>query len=167
MTGKELKERYPFLIPRNRFTDKICEKEPGDNAEWYEDWTELDEMPDGWRMAFGEQMCEEIREALLKEGGEQALNDYRIIQIKEKYGYLHWYDANTNDEIQKIIRKYEDISEMTCIRCGKPATKISKGWISPFCDDCANELSKDGYISFEPIFESSQHSGTLSTENSL
>ena len=151
MTGKELKERYPFLIPRYRLTDEICEKRPCDDAAWYENWTELDDMPDGWRRAFGEQMCEEIREALLKDGGEQALSDYRITQIKEKFGFLHWYDRNGNDDVQQIIRKYEDISEKTCIRCGKPATKISKGWISPFCDDCADELSKNGYMSFDPI----------------
>lgn len=151
MTGKELKKRYPFLIPRNSWTGEICQRESGDSEEWYENWTELDDMPDGWRTAFGEQMCEEIREALLKAGGEQALDHYRIVQIKEKWGCLCWYDANTNDNIQRIISKYEKISAKTCIRCGKQATKISRGWISPFCDDCANELSKNEYMSFRPI----------------
>ena len=150
MTGKELKERYPFLIPRNRFTDKVCDSSDMTEEE-YENWSELDYMPDGWRKAFGEQMCEEIYQALLKKGGEEAVNKYRIIQIKEKWGYLHWYDSGGNTEIDKIIGKYEDISSVTCIRCGKPATKISKGWISPFCDDCADELSKNGYMSFDPI----------------
>ena len=152
MTGKELKERYPFLIPRNRFTDKICDG-IGMTQEEYENWSELDDMPDGWRKAFGEQMCEEIYQALLKNGGKEAVNKYRIIQIKEKWGYLHWYDSNGNTEINKIIRKYEDISEKTCIRCGKPATKISLGWISPYCDDCADELSKNCGIKFIPIDE--------------
>lgn len=152
MTGKELKTRYPFLIPRNRFTDKICDG-IGMTQEEYENWSELDDMPDGWRKAFGEQMCEEIYQALLKNGGKEAVNKYRIIQIKEKWGYLHWYDSNGNTEINKIIRKYEDISEKTCIRCGKPATKISLGWISPYCDDCADELSKNCGIKFIPIDE--------------
>ena len=152
MTGKELKTRYPFLIPRNRFTDKICDSS-GMTQEEYENWSELDDMPDGWRKAFGEQMCEEIYQALLKNGGKEAVNKYRIIQIKEKGGYLHWYDSNGNTEINKIIRKYEDISEKTCITCGKPATKISLGWISPYCDDCADELSKNCGIKFIPIDE--------------
>ena len=152
MTGKELKTRYPFLIPRNRFTDKICDG-IGMTQEEYENWSELDDMPDGWRKAFGEQMCEEIYQALLKNGGKEAVNKYRIIQIKEKWGYLHWYDSNGNTEINKIIRKYEDISEKTCITCGKPATKISLGWISPYCDDCADELSKNCGIKFIPIDE--------------
>ena len=38
--------------------------------------------------------------------------------------------------MQQFIAKYEDLSYKTCISCGKPATKISKGWISPYCDDC-------------------------------
>ena len=111
MTGKELKEQYPFLIPRNRFTDKICDGIEMTQEE-YENWSELDDMPDGWRKAFGEQMCEEIYQALLKNGGEEAVNKYRIIQIKEKWGYLHWYDSNGNAEINGIIRKYEDISDI-------------------------------------------------------
>jgi len=152
MTGKELKTRYPFLIPRNRFTDKICDG-IGMTQEEYENWSELDDMPDGWRKAFGEQMCEEIYQALLKNGGEEAVNKYRIIQIKEKWGYLHWYDSNGNAEINKVIRKYEDISEKTCITCGKPATKISLGWISPYCDNCADEPSKYCGIKFIPIDE--------------
>ena len=152
MTGKELKTRYPFLIPRNRFTDKICDG-IGMTQEEYENWSELDDMPDGWRKAFGEQMCEEIYQALLRNGGEEAVNKYRIIQIKEKWGYLHWYDSNGNAEINDIIRKYEDISEKTCIRCGKPATKISLGWISPYCDNCAEEPSKYRGIKFVPIDE--------------
>ena len=152
MTGKELKTRYPFLIPRNRFTDKICDG-IGMTQEEYDNWSELDDMPDGWRKAFGEQMCEEIYQALLKNGGEEAVNKYRIIQIKEKWGYLHWYDSNGNAEINKVIRKYEDISEKTCITCGKPATKISLGWISPYCDNCADEPSKYCGIKFIPIDE--------------
>lgn len=56
--NKALIERFPFLLPRNRWTDEI----PDD---FNYDYTELDAMPNGWRIAFGEQMCEEIAEALL------------------------------------------------------------------------------------------------------
>ena len=98
------------------------------------DHTELDAMPSGWRKAFGLQMCEEIKQELLKTKG--LIFKYRITQIKEKFGGLRWYDQNTTNEILSIIAKYEDLSYKTCISCGKPATKISKGWISPYCDDC-------------------------------
>lgn len=95
-------------------------------------YTELDAMPEGWRKAFGLQMCDEIKEALIK---NNYLKQYRIIQIKEKFGTLRWYDAAAPEEVYRIIDKYEDISEKTCIVCGKPATYISTGWISPYCDE--------------------------------
>lgn len=96
--------------------------------------TELDAMDTGWRKAFGIQMCKEIRAALLSHGWSYLFK-YRITQIKEKFGELRWYDEFSTQDVQDIINKYEDISRHTCIVCGKPATKISKGWICPFCDE--------------------------------
>ena len=104
------------------------------------DYTELDALEPGWRKAFGKEICEEIKQQLKKEG---LLYKYRITQIKEKWGYLHWYDNGCTPELMKIINKYEDISRHTCIVCGKPATKISKGWISPYCDDCIGDNDYD------------------------
>ena len=101
-------------------------------------YTELDAMEPGWRKAFGIQMCKEIKKELKK---HKFLYKYRIVQIKEKWGYLHWYDGGTpkDSKIYDIIRKYEQISAKTCGVCGKPATKISKGWIYPYCDDCIGD----------------------------
>lgn len=97
-------------------------------------YTELDAMPDGWRKAFGIQMCKELKKALKQ---YNYLYKYRITQIKEKYGSLRWYsNGSPNGCEYPIINKYEDLSRRTCIVCGKPATKISKGWISPYCDNC-------------------------------
>ena len=97
-------------------------------------YTELDAMDDGWRKAFGIQMCKEIRSALLSHGWSYLFK-YRIMQIKEKFGELRWYDEFSTQDIQDIINKYEDISRHTCIVCGKPATKMSTGWICPYCDE--------------------------------
>ena len=101
-------------------------------------YTELDAMEPGWRKAFGIQMCKEIKKELKK---YKFLYKYRITQIKEKWGYLHWYDSGhpKDSKIYDIIRKYEQISAKTCGVCGKPATKISKGWIYPYCDDCIGD----------------------------
>lgn len=101
-------------------------------------YTELDAMEPGWRKAFGIQMCKEIKQELKK---HKFLYKYRIFQIKEKWGYLHWYDSGhpKDSKIYDIIRKYEEISAKTCIVCGKPATKMSTGWISPYCDDCIGD----------------------------
>ena len=99
-------------------------------------YTELDSMDKGWRKAFGMNFCKDLRKALIKTGGYKLLFRFRILQIKEKYGRLEVYCIGYNDEINKVISKYSKLSEKTCIRCGKPATWISKGWISPYCDDC-------------------------------
>ena len=96
--------------------------------------TELDAMPDGWRKAFGIQMCKEIKQELKK---YNYLYKYRITQIKEKFGSLKMYDnGSPNGCVYKIIDKYEAISYHTCINCGSPAKYISKGWISPYCENC-------------------------------
>ena len=141
MNNKELIEKYPWLLPRNRWTDKEIE-------DYDYSWTELDAMPEGWREAFGEQMCEEIQKVLEK---ANYVDKYRILQIKEKCGYLHWYSGGIpieiKDEYQVIIKKYEKLSERTCLRCGAPATLVSTGWISPWCDKCAEKI----HDHFEPI----------------
>ena len=161
--NRELCERFPFLIPFNRWSGKRitdCCGPDGEEGFWpnhpeahpdmydYES-TELDDMPDGWRKAFGEKMCKEIMEELV---AHDLVDKYRVTQIKEKYAELRWYDWNSTAKIQdEIIPKYTELSRRTCILCGEPATKISLGWISPYCDKCAEELSKDWNIEFEPI----------------
>ena len=103
-------------------------------------YTELDALDNGWRLKFGKQLCKDIKKSLLKEGGRRRLKDYRILQIKEKWGRLCWYACGDTFEImEKIIPKYEELSYHTCINCGKPATKRSTGWICPYCDDCIGD----------------------------
>lgn len=147
MTNKELIERYPFLIPRNVWTDEIVIDLDAEEIEY----TLLDDMMPGWRKAFGEQMCEEIRNILIQ---YNYLNEYRITEIKEKFGMLRWYDNGSPKEVIDIINKYEGISAKTCILCGQPATQISKGWISPYCN-CVNNhkyYEKEGYIPIDEWF---------------
>ena len=129
--NKELCDRYPFLIPWNRFSGELCVDDP--DFDW--SFTELDDMPDGWRKALGIEMCEEIRNELIRTGD---LYRWRIFQLKEKYASLRLYDNGhpKDSRIPDIISKYEQISERTCIVCGKPATRITTGWICPYCDDC-------------------------------
>lgn len=132
--NKQLCEKYPFLVIRNCFDDKIVKG-------FDYTVTELDYMPKGWKKAFGKQMCEEIAQILKK---SDYLDKYRILQIKEKYGMLCWYYAGVPSEIYdehaECIAKYEKLSRHTCIECGAEATQYSTGWISPWCDNCAPEV---------------------------
>lgn len=142
--NKELCERYPFLIPWNLFSGMLITEAqhggyyPGNPTEvpdYDYEYTLLDDLPEGWVKAFGEQMCEEIRDALIEDGD---LERYRIVQAKEKFGRCVIYDngVKVGSRVHDILRKYEALSARTCIVCGKPATQITTGWISPFCDDC-------------------------------
>ena len=100
--NKALIERYPFLLPRNRWTGEV-------SKDYDYHYTEFDAMPEGWRIAFGEQMCEEIREELIR---ADYLDKYRISQIKEKYGSLCWYDFGATEKIHReIIPKYSKLSQ--------------------------------------------------------
>ena len=120
---------YPFLK-----IDGIID-ESGLSFTW------LDDMPKGWRIAFGDNMLKDLKEALI---ADNALDQYQIVQVKEKYGGLRWYDNWSTERICKVIDKYEKLSYNTCIICGKPAKYITKGWISPYCEDCV-KIVRDSY----------------------
>lgn len=122
----ELIKKYPFLLPKNRWDKGLT---IDGNYGFDFDYTEIDAMPKGWFIAFGMQMVDELNEAL----GDLAY-EYMITDIKEKYGTLRWYDNGNTEAGFQVINKYTNLSEVTCIICGKPATKISAGWISPYCD---------------------------------
>ena len=130
--NKELIERYPFVAFKEYDFDTDSYHIAAD-----EDYTStwLDCMPRGWKKAFGEDLCRELKEALDE---FQFTDKYVISQVKEKYGGLRWYDNGIPKGCRAwdVIGKYERISERTCCNCGKPATKISRGWICPWCDDC-------------------------------
>lgn len=138
--NRELCRKYPFLQPRDWRDDPYPDEDYS--------FTYLDDMPVGWKKAFGEQMCEEIMQVLSEDGN---VDNYRVLQVKEKYGTLHWYDNGVSDKVYEILNKYEDLSERTCCNCGKPATAYSTGWISPWCDECAAKIG-GSFIPAEKYF---------------
>lgn len=104
-------------------------------------YTFIDCVPRGWA-----KLCEDLCAELKVLFDSIGFKDYSLCQVKEKYGSLRWYEGSgvpikIGDEYSKIIRKYEELSEKTCCICGAPATKISRGWICPFCDKCAEEFN--------------------------
>lgn len=134
MTNKKLCDKYPWLIPTNRWTGRRVE-----NWDKYE-YTELDHMPEGWRINFGEQMCEEINNELLT-WSQKDRDNFRILDIKEKWAFLHFYTNYGTEKLYQIINKYEEASKKICLYCGKPARWITRGWYMPLCDECA----RNGY----------------------
>ena len=208
--------RYPFLYPRNRFTnlhynnwkiiefkDKLyknyhkCEFQTSINPvqfekykkdvfdktgkwyfynaentrliEWWTNWwsmplyyivnffhnyilqifhciptyIEWDAVEPGWNKAFGKQYLKDLKKQFKK---DNMLYSWRIMDIKEKWGHFNLYCNYGSEELYNIISKYESLSWNTCIKCGKPATYTSKGWISPYCEECVNKDDKYKYI---------------------
>lgn len=77
MNNNELIEKYPWLKSRNLWT--------GEEIDNNNEYTWLDDMPNGWKKTFGLQLCEELDKILKK---ANYRNDYRISQIKEKWRIL-------------------------------------------------------------------------------
>ena len=67
------------------------------------------------------------------------LYKWRITDIKEKYGTFRLSCNYGSGELYEIIDKYETLSWDVCIKCGKPSTHTSIGWISPYCVDCVEK----------------------------
>jgi hypothetical protein len=65
------------------------------------------------------------------------LTDYKIIQVKEKFGTLRIYDYNGTQEIHNIIEDMEKECMTICEKCGSPEGKFRhNGWMRITCDKC-------------------------------
>ena len=123
-----LNRKYPFFKVYSLVTGKLIR-----GVNYY------DHIPTGWKIAFGEEMANEIKKYLKEEG---LINAFKVDQIKEKFGELRLYfhlESGTMEDfrnLEKIIDKYTEKSRTVCIHCGKPATKKTKGWISFLCGEC-------------------------------
>ena len=126
---------YPWLAIDKEEAVNYFDIEDGDV------FTYIDCAPEGWAKLC-EDLCAEIKPLLERVGYEKK---YSLCQVKEKYGGLRWYDngipVEILDEYRTIIRKYEELSSHTCVCCGAPATKISTGWICPFCYECSKKFN--------------------------
>lgn len=128
---------YPYLLPRNVWTD---EKVEGYDYEYIRGEREL---PEGWFPLFL-QMCDDISYPLIE---AEYLNKFRFSQIKEKYNSMRCYTFGAPKKVHDIIQKYEVMSSYVCTKCGKPATQEAQGWFMSVCDDCY----KEKYGPTEPI----------------
>lgn len=130
--NKELVAKYPFLQYRNVFDGELIPIEELN-------FTYLDDLPKAWRKITID-LCEKIKNHLVE---TNRLDEYRLIQVKSKFGYGHWYDCGADEFIEDLVHEWESLTSSTCEWCGKPAKWISCGWISPYCDECKAEALQD------------------------
>lgn len=105
-------------------------------------FSDLDLIPPGWSKAFGEMLLEDIDKVLK----ENDIEDFQIIDIKEKWGRLDVFTSPYTKEIDDVLSVYEDISTCTCIYCGKPDTDMTySGWLEPICGPCWERYQREPY----------------------
>ena len=137
-------KKYPFYKLFNVWTGKFS----GYDCTWYDD------IPEGWRKAFGKQLTKDLYTCLKK---YNHLHDFHFVDIKEKWGSLRLAhsllvnDRKCEEELDYITAKYEFMSYGYCIHCGKPARHVTHGWVSFICDDCAH--SEHNHLDSEPLTE--------------
>lgn len=130
------KEKYPWIRLRNLYNGEISDTVDA-----------MDEMPEGWKIAFGDLFLEELDKVIKYYSLE---DEFVFEQIKEKYGALRCYCNVTHEEIWDILNKYEALSEHICIECGKPDVPIlNLPWILPLCPECF----KKGYPKTKSTYE--------------
>ena len=123
--------------------------------------TELDAMDKGWRKRFGIQFCKELKQAILKSGGKKYMKEFRITQIKEKWGEFQCYVNRYSPEVTRVIEKYGYISKYVCVTCGEDAVKKSLGWICPYCE--VHLPKNQNWLWIDPVYGWSH--GTHKEEN--
>lgn len=73
------------------------------------------EVGDGW-LPILEELFEKLSEKVLT----HELHDFRISQVKEKFGGLRVYTRNGNEATASLIREAVEKASHTCDVCAKP-----------------------------------------------
>jgi hypothetical protein len=86
--------------------------------------------PPGWDNIIGE----------LDSELAQIDPDYKIFQVKEKFGALRYYSSlDVNDQARKIVTLATLQSSITCEECGKKAElRTDRNWIRTLCNEHAD-----------------------------
>jgi hypothetical protein len=96
---------------------------------------------DGWYKLLLN-LCDEIQVELNKPC-DKLKENFRVVQVKEKFGGLRFYVQGGNDKIDEAITKAEDESLRTCEMCGKKGDQKGSGyWIRTLCKKCRVDEKK-------------------------
>jgi len=75
--------------------------------------------------------------------------DYRVLQVKEKFGTLRYYwepdETNPSETVREqgaeLVRAAELLSARTCDECGRAGALLQRrGWLRTLCGVCASSL---------------------------
>lgn len=98
----------------------------------------------GWRPILG-RLLERLEGAIAQQPAE-AQGDFRIVQIKQKFGRLQIYLSKTaTPEMRAAIDEAEEESRTTCEVCSAPGQLVDRnGWTSVKCADHEDWSRMDG-----------------------
>lgn len=130
--NKKLIEEYPFLLPRNVFTDEVSPNYD------YSYILGINDLPKGWAKLFL-QMCEDLKKQLIK---DNYLDQFRFSQIKEKYNRMECYNNGCSEAAQRIIDKYGHMAQYVCTVCGKPAYWETQSYVASYCEQCWKDFGR-------------------------
>ncbi|MDA8215926.1 MAG: hypothetical protein M0Z64_11725 [Nitrospiraceae bacterium] len=101
------------------------------------------ECGDGW-VPILEELFAKIDEVVKRD----KIENFKVVQVKEKFGGLRVYTHNGNDEIQNLIREAEKVAGMTCEDCGQLGiNREVNGWWRTQCDRCHGQrLMRHGLV---------------------
>ena len=72
---------------------------------------------------------------------QDRLTDFRVVQVKEKFGELRFYVKGANERALIRITEAMREAETTCERCSAPGCiGATDGWLSVLCDRCHADL---------------------------
>lgn len=81
-------------------------------------------------------------ERLIRLEPEDKRFDYRMAQVKQKFGVLRVYLSIATEEMEMAVSLAEEVSSHTCEECGQPGKLGGEGWIITLCEDCFNKRDK-------------------------
>jgi len=130
-TAAELIEQFPWLNPREDWSNDYLQFDDEEDT-----WTELDDLPEGWKEGFLEDMLTEIDEVLNE---YDCVETYRVIAAANRGGIFKWEHAGfvpeAREDLNRIIKLYKKVANETCMECGMRAKSYQvDGDIIVACD---------------------------------
>ena len=73
--------------------------------------------------------------------------DYRIVQIKEKFGGLRYYTDGVSEKGREYVRNMYERSLGICQNCGNTNNVAIRrhGWVATLCEQCDQADNARGY----------------------
>lgn len=151
--NKELLTKWPFLERRNIYTGEGYE---GEERFYSTEWNSWDGS--GWE-GIWKQFIEKLGKLWEQMPEGDAKKNFQIYDSKEKYGTLRIFLSPHTEEMSDLVSAVSALSGWTCITCGKQPHDSkgrrliweSKGWICPYCKNCAKNQSRAYFVKYEGL----------------